>query len=261
MKEEIKSRIERFVRHYPELNQTVTPWDSPLTGFASADDPLFDRLKTAVGPTHAMPRDLLEDARTVIVFFIPFTLDLARTNKEGRDSSREWALAYIETNKLIHNLNGHIAEFLESRGHAVRTMPATHNFDLEKLKSDWSHRHVAFIAGLGRFGFNNMMITDRGCCGRLGSLVTSLDVEADARPQGEACLYRHDDSCLKCVDRCVNDALFEDRFDRFKCHEMCLQNEKLHLSMGKADVCGKCLVTVPCSHRVPRKKRIPRTDG
>ncbi|MHC4945272.1 MAG: 4Fe-4S binding protein [Planctomycetota bacterium] len=255
MKQEIKAAIERFVRNYPERQKTATLWETPLTGFAAADDPLFDRLKSAVGPTHAMPQDLLKEARTVIAFFLPFLIDLAKTNKKGRDASREWAIAYLETNRLIHDLSEHLKQFLESRGHAACLMPATHNFDPKRLKSDWSHRHVADIAGLGRFGFNNMMITDKGCCGRIGSLITSLAVEADARPEGEACLYRLDGTCLKCVDRCVNDALLEDRFDRFKCHEMCLQNEKLHLSLGKADVCGKCLVTVPCSHRIPKKKK------
>lgn len=35
--------------------------------------------------------------------------------------------------------------------------------------SEWSHRHAAYIAGLGIFGINNMLITNKGCVGRIPS--------------------------------------------------------------------------------------------
>ena len=54
-------------------------------------------------------------------------------------------------------------------------------------------------------------------------------------------------NCKKCVDRCVNNALKVDCFDRHKCYEMCLYNANVHLDIGLSDVCGKCLVNVPCS--------------
>lgn len=90
-----------------------------------------------------------------------------------------------------------------------------------------------------------------GCCGRLGSFVTSAAVEPDARPAGEACLYRYERSCAQCVRRCVNDALFTDRFDRHRCYQMCLRNEERFRPLGQADVCGKCMVGVPCAHTDP----------
>lgn len=50
------------------------------------------------------------------------------------------------------------------------------------------------------------------------------------------------------MDKCVNNALFEDHFDRHKCYEMCKENDELHHSLdGEAEVCGKCLTVVPCS--------------
>jgi epoxyqueuosine reductase QueG len=117
--------------------------------------------------------------------------------------------------------------------------------------SDWSHRHVAYIAGLGNFGLNNMLITAQGCCGRVGSLVTSHPILPDPRPEGPSCLFKFDGSCRKCIRRCVNDALVEDSFDRFRCYAMLLKNVEEHKNVGYADVCGKCLVAVPCSHADP----------
>ena len=58
--------------------------------------------------------------------------------------------------------------------------------------------------------------------------------------------------CKKCVDRCVNDALKVDSFNRHKCYETCLDNAEFHTELGLADVCGKCLVNVPCATKNPR---------
>jgi epoxyqueuosine reductase QueG len=163
----------------------------------------------------------------------------------------EWAKAYIETNALIEATGRHMKQFIESRGYTVYTTPPTHAFDKVKLISDWSHRHAAYAAGLGTFGHNNMLITEAGCCGRFGSFLTTLAVSPDRRSEMEACLHRHDSSCLRCVERCVKEALFEDRFDRKRCYAMCLENEGRYREFGKASVCGKCLVGLPCSFANP----------
>ncbi len=255
-KESIRREIELFVLGYGEKGVTETRWRKPLIGFASAEDPTFERLKTAVSPTHALPRDLLLEARTVVSLFIPFEKQVAWSNIRGKPASRAWVLAYRETNKLINAVCLHMTAYLRERGYEAVSTPPTHNFDREKLISDWSQRHVAFIAGLGDFGHNNMLITDSGCCGRVGSFLTSLPLPPDARAATAKCLNRFDSSCLACVKRCVNDALHRDRFDRRKCYEMCLENERTFgKDNGGADVCGKCLVELPCSFTDPVKAR------
>jgi epoxyqueuosine reductase QueG len=251
MKQAIRSEIEGIVARRHEERRTATRWLAPLAGFASAADPLFAASKQAVSPTHAMPVDLLPGARTVIVWFIPFERSVALSNIPGSTASRAWAAAYVETNVLLAAIGARLVEFLQTRGHAASSPPPTHQFDRIRLVSDWSHRHAAVAAGLGAFGHHNMLITAAGCCGRLGSLVTTLAVEPDARFGGEACLQKSGASCLRCVGRCVNDALHADGFDRFRCYEQCLANGVEHRSLGTADVCGKCLAGVPCSFTDP----------
>jgi epoxyqueuosine reductase QueG len=135
----------------------------------------------------------------------------------------------------------------------LEIIPATHNFDTQKLISDWSHRHVAYIAGLGKFGLNNMLITDKGCCGRIGTVITNLEIEPAERKDKEYCLYKYNGSCKKCVDRCVNDALTVDGFNRKRCYDMCLANAEIYENIGLSDVCGKCLANLPCSFIDPIK--------
>jgi len=257
MKSMLIKTILEFVATYPEKKGIETRWGAPIVGFAKADDPLFAKLKQVASPTHAVPQDFLDKAQAVIAFFLPFEKTMTRTNIKERNSSREWGVGYIETNEIIRHLSLHLKAFMKDAGHESIVIPATHNWDEEKLISDWSHRHVAYIAGLGRFGLNNMLITDQGSCGRFGSFITSAKITPDTRSKEEACLYKYDGTCKKCVKRCVNDALHEEFFDRFKCYDMLLENVEKLKSIGYADVCGKCLVGVPCSHMNPvaMKKR------
>jgi len=253
MNDKVETMIKEFVEYYRETRKVETSWKEPLVAYADVMDEMFLNLKEIVSPSHVMPKDLLENAKTVVTYFIPFDEVIVNSNIEGKESSKIWAKAYIETNKLISDLNIHIKNELQKLGYSSNIIPATHNFDEKKLISDWSHRHVAFIAGLGKFGLNNMLITENGCCGRVGSFVTDLKIEPTKRKDGENCLYKHMNICKKCVDRCVNDALKIDSFNRHKCYEMCLYNAKFHSDIDLSDVCGKCLVNVPCSTVNPLK--------
>jgi epoxyqueuosine reductase QueG len=252
-KDAIRTEIQQFVSRYQSLQKTETSWQTPLVGFASATDPIFEEFKKVVRPSHFLPCDLLPEAQTVVAFFLPFEKPVATSNIAKKLASREWAMAYVETNALIRKVGQHMGEFIEKSGHAAYITPPTHNFDPKILLSDWSHRHVAFAAGLGRFGLNNMLITEKGCCGRIGSFITTLTIDPDSRSDREACLFKHNGSCEKCVPRCVNDALFTGEFNRYKCYEMLLENEEKYKSLGTADVCGKCLVALPCSTMDPVK--------
>ncbi len=254
LKDKIEKIIKQYIADYSEIKNVQTKWEEPLIAYADANDEMFYKLKDVVSPSHALPKDSLMEAQTVVAYFIPFHESIIKSNIAGRECSKEWAWAYLETNRLIGDLNMHIKDELGKSGYKAVITPATHNFDEEKLISDWSHRHVAYIAGLGTFGLNNMLITEKGCCGRFGSFITNGKIEPTKRIYKENCLYKYKNICKKCAERCVNDALKTEGFDRFKCYEMCLFNDKLHSDIdGFTDACGKCLVNVPCSHSNPVK--------
>jgi epoxyqueuosine reductase QueG len=226
----------------------ITRWREPLVGFSRADDPLFEKLGELVGPSHAGPSDLLAGARSVIAYFLPFDPAIPRSNRarEPAYASEIWARAYVETNQLIMELNQHLADGLAAAGHRVARTPPTHNFDPQILRSDWSHKHAAFIAGLGVFGANHLLITARGCAGRLGSVICDLDLEPSPRSQEERCLSKAGYRCRACEQRCPVGAL-GDRLDRVGCYAWLRENEAVHAGVGKADVCGKCGSGVPCT--------------
>lgn len=249
----LKKLIIDYVEKYQQEKRTQTYWGEPLVAFADARDKGFLELKEIVGPTHALPQDFLAGAKTVIAYFLPFAKNILVSNAEGAYSSREWAVAYIETNRLIFDLNQHIHKVCGQMGFQSSLIPATHNFDEEKLISDWSHRHVAYLAGLGKFGLNNMLITAKGSGGRIGSVVTDLEVEPTPRDTQEYCLYKVKGTCKQCVRQCVGKALTVGSFDRKKCYEVLLKNDRRNPDLGLADVCGKCIVNLPCTFTNPVK--------
>ena len=181
---------------------TVTEYRAPLVGFASAADPRFRELQQVVHPNHALPDDLLPGARSVVSFFLPFAPWVLEANAQHPEQvADEWAVAYVETNRLIGHITEQLIHDLAERGVRAATESATHNFDAKTLVSRWAHKSVAVIAGLGSFGLHHMVITEAGCAGRLGSLVMDADLPIPPVEARERCLYWVDGSCLECDPR------------------------------------------------------------
>lgn len=239
----IRELIARSVSDAP----TVTRYREPLVAFAAADDPRFAGLRSVVDPRHTLPSDLLPGARSVVSLFIPFSPDVPESNARSRAAvSREWALAYTETNELVSSITRDLTRELAAVGVRAAGTPPTGHFDREALLSFWSHKSVAVIAGLGSFGVHRMVITDVGCAGRLGSLVVDVDLPVDVVPAVERCAFLREGGCLECVARCPVAALDEQgRIDRRLCWDRCLAAAREDASLG-AHVCGKC-ATGPCA--------------
>lgn len=245
---EVKAAMSRWVQAGKSLNC----WREPLVAVASARDPLFEELKRVVDPGHAMPNDLLSGARSVVVFFLPFHRGIGEENSRSKGfSSRSWAESYVVTNSLIQAVGESLQTDIARHGYETVVPPPTHNFDEEKLVSAWSHKHIAYIAGLGTFGHHHMLITTAGCCGRLGSLVTTMPIPGTPRPDKEYCLVKSGKECYGCVSKCRYGALFKSHFDRHACYRQCLVNDSHFGDLPLTDVCGKCACDVACSYEIP----------
>jgi epoxyqueuosine reductase QueG len=246
---------------YETNNQVRNLWRDPIVAIISAKDNKLKILQNVVSNEHFMPADILPDAKSIISFFIPFQENIAKSNVKGLMASKEWATAYMNTNNLIKTINDNVEQILAKKGYKTGKIPATHNFDPKKLISNWSHRHIAYIAGLGTFGINNMLITNKGCCGRFGSII--INYEFDEYKQigeiKEKCLNKLNGSCGICQKKCSVNAYENNKYNRHKCYEQCLTNGKYYKEYDNSDICGKCLVGLPCSIKEPSIKEPKRT--
>jgi epoxyqueuosine reductase QueG len=162
----------------------------------------------------------------------------------------------VQTNDLIGRVSQVLGDLLGRHGYKSGLTPATHNFDEVKLMARWSHKHLGYLAGLGRFGTHRMLITPAGCTGRLGSLVTEADLEDDPLIETkEACLLKAGFKCGKCIEVCPVSALSEKDFDRQGCWKRLKENrstlEGFFDLPESTHVCGKCAALMPCSFKNP----------
>ncbi len=243
----LEDYIDTWIAINRQKRQLPDYWRESQVAFLSCDNPGIPRLRELVREDHLLPEDLMEGAKSIICFFLPFKKWLGKTNLAGDYASADWAGAYTWTNKLAIELGEALIEFLKKEGiKAVYPYEAV-VFSEENPRSRWSQRHLAYFAGLGSFGINNLLISKKGSMGRYFSIVTDMEVDEEAEVAPEYCLYKVNKSCRVCIDRCSFDALSLDGFDRFKCLEQLNINKKI---LG-ASVCGKCAVALPCSFRVP----------
>jgi epoxyqueuosine reductase QueG len=253
--EDLRRWAAEFVADEPRRLGTPGWWRAPLLATAPLDA-RFDRLPQIAADDHLLPGDLLPSARSVIVFFIPFRKDLVRANRQGDRPSRDWGLAYVQTNDLINRLSRSLGDLLDRRGFRCGLTPATHNFDEAKLTARWSHKHLGHLVNLGRFGTHHLLITPAGCAGRLGSLVTEAPLGEQALIETrEACLLKAGKACGLCIEACPVEALRANGFERRRCWQRLKENRAEIDDFAdlpeSTHVCGKCAAMMPCSFGNP----------
>jgi epoxyqueuosine reductase QueG len=253
--DELRKFAEKFVAHEHERVGADDWWQRPLLATAPVDS-RFDQLPRIAADNHFHPLDLLATAKSVLVFFIPFKKELVKENRKGERPCRNWGLAYVQTNDLIGRLSQALGDLLAEHGFKSGLTPATHNFDDVKLMARWSHKHLAHLANLGRFGVHHMLITPVGCAGRLGSLVSEADMgEHPLIEFREACLSKIGKECGQCIKACPVEALSQDAFERRRCWDRLNENRRILDYFSDlpetTHVCGKCAALMPCSFKNP----------
>lgn len=257
--QDIKEKVDRFVLHNPQNSVSVAEsgmihlYDRPLIGVASADDALWERMKQAdaVGSQHFSPQEWLAGARSVISYFLPFSQKISLSNVPGDEPSVEWRYGRYEGGELF---NGFLQNFIidlvhKMGGHAMApTLDKRFTIANVNLRSNWSERHVAFIAGLGTFSLSRSLITSLGTAGHFVSVIVDLELEPTKR------LYQKiDEYCIKCgacIHRCPVRSIAKDGKDNASC---ACYLQKMSERFTPRGGCGKCQTAVPCEHRNPHR--------
>lgn len=196
---------------------------------------------------------------------ISWVLPIHRATRESNRSqteipSKPWAHTRHYGEQFNNALRRFVVDLLRDMGYkatAPMTEPFFRRFTNENgLVSNWSERHIAYVAGLGTFSLSDGFITERGIAHRCGSVVTTLPLKPTARtalqPYGN-CLFYHDKSCRICIDRCPAGAISEKGHDKARCeeylyHEIGFVREKYGVEVAG---CGLCQTGVPCEFDNP----------
>ena len=247
----IEQEIEQIIiKEMAALNRSDL-FREPLVAFSSTDDKRYLDLKEIIGEWHLRPDELLPDAKSVISYFVPFTKSVVSEPKKTKDAPPLWGESYETINNYFNHINETMSEYLSALGFSSKSIPATHTFDPKELKSMWSHRSAAAIAGLGTFGANRLLITAKGSGGRFGTLLTSASLKAEKKPSSVKCLGLNYDSCDLCHKICPVGALSRDGIEKFVCYDELSKNGKVlreRENLKKADACGKCISICPVAY-------------
>lgn len=254
--------------------RSVPMWDRPLIGIVAGDDPYFDFLKEHIGPFHWSPAEAFQlkypgsvskEKLSVVSMVFPQTMETKQAqSKEKKCPAKEWIVSRGEWEPLMKEFSGELVERLEKMGIrsvSIDLLPEFSTARSEKLgiASKWSHRHTAYLAGLGTFGLSEGLITEKGKAVRITSLILEAPLTPSVRPYSthqEWCLYFQDGSCGVCMKRCPAGAITAEGHDKDACdaYEEVFAEKYWPEGIERGDYilgCGLCQTGVPCQNKKP----------
>ncbi len=277
IKDKIASHPENAME-YPFYGEPI--YEDPLIGFVRGNDPIFDQFKSIIGPHHFTPWEIMKwqadnnsvkppdpEDISVVSFVMPFTPKTKQDNAAATDWVAErWAQSRLLGEIFSQSLVREIVDGLMSQGILAVAPDVTPMFNKKRYPnvgwaSPWSHRHIAYAAGLGTFGMHDFLITEKGCAHRLGSFVVNLKLEPGRQRPDDIhahCLNYQGVSCLKCVKRCPANAITrENAHDKEACYRKVAAslkycNTNYHIFIYG---CGLCATGVPCESSIPEALR------
>ena len=96
---------------------------------------------------------------------------------------------YRQVNFLLDRLALKLASWIQKRGWEALPIPASQTVDWKKQKGHLSHKEVAYLAGLGWIGRNNLLVTpEYGARIRLVTLLTNMPLKSGKPMEGDLSL-------------------------------------------------------------------------
>ncbi len=279
---DINRTLEKFIKDRMSKKEYNTmkvidgfAFGTPIVGFASGDDPLFDFYKEHIGSDFYMhPTEWLElkykrkfnkENVSVISYILPQTEETKAKCRILSDCPAfEWQMVRVHGEECNRALASALEEYLCTLGIAAIAPMSSSEFkwgedDKFIKKSNWSERHTAHIAGLGTFGKCDGLITQVGKAVRIGSVIFEAKAEPTQRPYtryNEYCLY--DKGCRACEARCPIGAISEKGHDKILCMQYHAESItplcKERYNYEGYRVCGLCQTGVPCESGIPKIK-------
>ena len=143
---------------------------------------------------------------------------------------------YRQLNVSLDQAAHKIASEIEELGYKALPIPASQIVDWEKYTGHVSHKRLAWLAGLGWWGRNNLLVTPKwGARVRLASVLTNLPL-SPVSPIDADC-----GSCQRCLSVCPAKAIKESRedFDYTACFSK-LKEFRATRGIGQ-HICGLCV--------------------
>jgi len=188
------------------------------------------------------PQEIMPGVRSVIVIGVGIPRGCILPLPKGRAEYTNTLMAGTATLRIIAF---RIARDLERGGYLASIVPTEGSefgmwyADRETLKADISLKYAAYLAGLGEYGLNQLLITPGfGPRVRMTAVLTDAPLEPDLPGPGPL-VRRECSTCRQCVQNCPAGALFPDgTMDKHACRDY------LFTTLGGLR-CGLCIQQCP----------------
>jgi len=213
--------------------------DVTLVGFAGVEQWDYPPFEPWV-PPEFRPRAIYPEAKTVIVLGMPVSLPIVET------APSIYYHELYKTVNLLLDINGYrIASFLNTRGFPSIWVPRDGYGNIRVLLEHpvafFSHRHAAYLAGLGTFGVNNVLLTEEfGPRVRFVSIFTSAEIPHGTPRNKQLCT-----NCMRCVKTCPVNAIPEGGYPEGLTNKIACARRSEGLSRRYMSPCGMCIRICP----------------
>jgi epoxyqueuosine reductase QueG len=206
-------------------------------------------------PEDFYPQSIFPGARSVIVIGLPIHLPVIETTP-----SIYYHELYRTVNTLLDQYTYRLASFLNDRGHPSVFVPRDGYGNIEVLQKNpvafFSHRHAAFLAGLGTFGVNNTILTPQyGPRVRFASVLTTAELPPDPLFPESLCTR-----CMLCVHSCPVGALDELDYPEGLTDSAACAANSARLASRHISPCGICIRVCPVGEDRRHYSRNAATD-
>lgn len=233
----VRSRMDAALREAVEAH--CRRLEVPLVGFAPAsrwDEPRFASLV----PEPFRPTAVQPGTRTVIVIGLPVLLPVVES------APSIWYHEHYRTlNELLDQHAYRIAGALNAQGYASVPVPrdgyGSIRVLLERPIAFFSHRHAAYLAGLGTFGISNVLLTPGyGPRVRFASVLTAAELPPDPVIEEDLCT-----ACMSCVEECPVDAIGGGEYPGSLTGKEACAGRAAELLRRHISPCGRCIAVCP----------------
>ena len=227
--------------HIPEIG--VAPWPLPIEASHHLDTPYPCPFTAGTLEERLQGSPTIESARSAIVCLFPYYVPTTdRTNLARYCWGQDYHLV--------------VQSYLTKLVQALQEKYPLESYEIHCDTSPLADRYVAYLAGLGFYGWNQTFIHPRwGSYTVIGTILTSLELPADT-PMEQTCLQ-----CGACLQACPGQALQGDHLDYRTC--------KSYLTQCKGDLTSKeeaIIAKTPlvfgcdvCQEVCPHNQQIPMT--
>ncbi|MDO5519093.1 MAG: tRNA epoxyqueuosine(34) reductase QueG [bacterium] len=190
-------------------------------------------IEKRINPAHYM-----EDGKSIISIAFPYVDD-----EEEQENGFSIYTKRYDYHRVVHGYLDQVCEYIQSLGGNAEGFVDSNTLP---------ERYIAYLAGVGFIGRNNMIITEKyGSYVFLGEIITDLDLGAeDSRMIGEISLHKECGDCSRCYGECPTKSINANRKNPNICLSYLTQkkeisDQEIGLLKGNVFGCDFCQLKCP----------------